>query len=1431
MNLQLALRDAIHGISRVVVIQADPDTPLGDVVGALSQFAGTDRLFVGQEPLQIEGRLGDSSLRDGTLVSIGRPPKRSKQRSGWEAVIVGGPDAGRITSLRLGKHVIGSIPGQGVFIDDREVHPRHAEIHVMPDYCRIRALTSALPLTVDGASTFQGNLSTGQVVRLGSTLLEIRKAPIPDADIRVTPECTIEYNRPPRIRPKHVEDARISLPNKPIPQDQKQPFPWMQALLPLVIALGGVLLFGQIYWLMFGLMSPAMVLGTRWEQKRSAKRRDKEETARFRSRVKRMRREATGIAIDKLHELRYVFPDVAMIYDIATEPRKRLWERRLQNNDFLELRVGTTTLESGVTFQVSSDAKEPEPPKLFEAPLTVPLCEVGVLGISGGITERRGVARWLVAQIATLHSPRDVSVMVLTEENADAEWEWMRFLPHAQSRDETAMLAYVACTRSGREELTRWLVTILDERKRQREDTDYGRRDARFDAIVVVLDGARDLRSLSGLPRVMREGPTHDIYFVALDATSGRLPEESDVALLLDEHQPRHARLAWSGKSPVDGVVTDTVAPSWCDEVARALSPLVDSTKDDSGLALPTYSRLTDVLSFDLDSPKTVLEYWQGAGRSTSAVVGEDADGAFSLDLKRDGPHALVAGTTGSGKSEFLQSLIASLAVVNRPESMNFVLIDYKGGSAFSECELLPHTVGMVTNLDGHLTERALTALDAELKRRESELRKIGEPDIESAWSTSPDRAAHGRLGRLVLIIDEFAELVHELPDFVKGLVRIARVGRSLGVHLVLATQRPGGVVSQDIRANTGLRIGLRMEDKEDSREVLDSPDAAEISRATPGRAYARLGSNLSLLPFQTARVAGRRRGNTDGLLPPRLIEVPWTSLARALPVRVNEGDTDIKTDLHFLVSQINVANRQLRLPTQVAPWLPELPTTLVLDRNSCPRGAYALVDVPSEQKQTWKCFDVETASSLAIMGGSRSGRSLALATIAGTLASGWSANDVHLYVMDFGDGSLRSLEALPHCGLVCERTSRDRMTRLIERLNEELDTRRSVFLDSGVSNIEEQRARASDAEKLPYIVVLIDRWEGFLGEFPFERSIEPYDQMSRLVREGVSVGMRMVFSGDRSLLNDRITNLIDERIALKLPNPDDYSLLNLRRSAMPTEMSPGRGIVVESQHELQIAVLGENATMQGQAQVIADIAAQSEKETQVCVPFRLRGLPSTIMYEEVLRAHPSLLVPDAVRPFIGLGGDESEPLTVDLLRDGPFFTVMGMQRTGRSTMAMTMARSVLDAGVHVVCVLPKRSPLESLRDHPNCTIVRGADGDVRLIVEALQRGGEVAMIVVDDLDAADSLELDAFLKDLSRNHGNEIGIVVTGTTEYFLGQIISVGAVAKAGRLGVIFSPRGAYDGEVFGVRLTERLVGPMPKGRGVFCRHGEFTLIQCAR
>src|SRR3954467_3358526 len=343
---------------------------------------------------------------------------------------------------------------------------------------------------------------------------------------------------------------------------------------------------------------------------------------------------------------------------------------------------------------------------------------------------------------------------------------------------------------------------------------------------------------------------------------------------------------------------------------------------------------------------------------------------------------------------------------------MVFVLVDYKGGAAVKECALLPHTAGLVTDLDGHITARALTSLEAELRRRERLLGCLGAKDIEDYQASAGVDDA--RLPRLVLVIDEFKALAEEQPGFLDGLVRIAAVGRSLGIHLVLATQRPGGIVSSDIKANVNLRVALRVRDTVDSTDVIDAPAAHAIPEGAPGRAYARSGAQPLVL-FQTARISGR--AHEDEVSDVTASAWSWETAGDPPPRQPTRDAVCGPTDLSVLVRASTRAAHLAGIASPSSPWLPPLPDLVVADRLEADpwHVPYALAALPRQQAQLPVTWDLANDGHLAVAGTSRTGRTSFLRTLAGTIATRLSPDDVHLYAFDGAAGGLLPLDRLLH--------------------------------------------------------------------------------------------------------------------------------------------------------------------------------------------------------------------------------------------------------------------------------------------------------------------------------------------------------------------------------------------------------------------------------
>jgi DNA segregation ATPase FtsK/SpoIIIE, S-DNA-T family len=1464
-----------------VVLEADPATPVAVLAGELGRLlhsgtvsgarppaaapppdpGGHVLAFPGPRdaaaaPLYVDGRLvppglelGDSPVRPGCVVSLGDPSGcvRPEPTGVVEIQVAGGPDAGSVHRLTLGEADIGQDGAAHIPIADPALPP--TALHVSVDargscqvspYEGVRAELDREPLT--GPATW----APGQQITVGGTLLGLARYEPPDAALHRSEDgAGIDFNRPPRLLPPR-RPTRFQLPQPPGRPDRR-PVPILMAVVPVLLGVAMAYFIHQVYMLAMCLLSPVMLLGTHVSDRRHGRKSHAQQMAAYAEHKERIEADARAALDEERVRRRTDCPDPAVVLTIASGPRRRLWERRRTDPDYLLLRVGTADLPSAV--ELTDPAEDEHRRQLVwpipDAPVTVPLRERGVLGVAGPGEAPRALGRWLVAQAAALHSPNDVQIYVLTDSSGRASWEWVRWLPHSRPADGQGPVALIGNDAETVAARIAELLAVVTARQRALRESGHDDAVFRDGDVVVVFDGSRKLRSLPGAVQILREGPQVGVYAICLDADERLLPAECQAVTTAE---PDGLRVRQMSEDTVAGVRPDQVGPGWCMRLARGISAVRDVSDEDDGAGLPDSSRLLDVLGLEPPEAGAVAARWNAGGRSTVAVVGESYDGSFGIDIRRDGPHGLIAGTTGSGKSELLQTIVASLAVANRPDAMTFVLVDYKGGSAFKDCVDLPHTVGMVTDLDAHLVERALVSLSAELTRREHLLAAAGAKDIED-YTSLLDRAgpAGGRepLPRLLIVIDEFASMVRDLPDFVTGLVNIAQRGRSLGIHLILATQRPSGAVSADIRANTNLRIALRVTDAGESADVIEAPDAARISKSTPGRAYVRLG-HASLVPFQAGRVGGRRPGaGPAGGTPPWLAPVDWASVGRPEPQPpARAGQEEEITDLTVLVDAIRKAATRLGIPAPHSPWLPALPATLLLAGLPGPRHPagdglapfpYGMDDLPATQEQRPALIDLDRFGHLMAAGAPRSGRSQLLRTIAASAALANSCADVHLYGIDCGNGALLPLADLPHCGAVVTRTQAERAARLISRLGQEVSRRQELLAEGGFADIGEQRAaaRAGQGQQLPHILVLLDRWEGFtssLGELAGGRLT---DTITKILGEGASVGVHLVMTGDRSLIAGRIASMTEDKLAFRLPDRDDYALIGLRPRDMPDDIPAGRGFRGGAGTETQVALLAADASGQGQAAAIREIAAEAAQRDQAVPrqarPFRVDVLPARISFGEAWQLRNPGAPARPLWAMVGVGGDELTALGPDLGEGMPVFIVGGPAKSGRSTILVSMARSFLAAGTQLVLVTPRPSPLRDLATAPG--VVRAFEGPRLEAGEFAAAVGQFTgpgVVIMDDAELHRDCDAEAELSKLiSFGADTGHGLVIGGDSDNLGTGFGGWQVEAKRARRGCLIAPQTLPEGDLIGVRLSHSQTGePVRPGRALL-NTGDGTLV----
>ncbi|MCX5131617.1 FtsK/SpoIIIE domain-containing protein [Streptomyces sp. NBC_00340] len=1528
MRLTLTVVDPLGGATADVVLDADPESSVGDIAKELAEHVGygggaqiiplghhqgaagggAPVAYVDGYPVDPGATIGTSPLREGAVVSLHDPAGclPGEPTGLVELRVVGGPAAGAVHRLGIGRYDIGSGPAAYIRIDDPELVSRALTLSVATDgTCRLdvhgeKAGAGETPSAggaADGADRKDGVRLDGELfasldddawplgaqVAVGNTLLQLDRYAPPNAALKWSEDgAGLDYNRPPRLHPPERE-TKFRLPS-PVRDYEARPLPWLMALTPLVSAVVMVMVFGRWYYMIMALLSPLIMLGNYFMDKKQGRKSHAKQVKEYKEHKERIENDAQEALVAERLDRRQAIPDPATVLSLGTGPRTRLWERRRTDADHLLLRVGTGQMPSEV---VLDDPERDEHKRqvtwtIEDAPVSLPLAERGVVGIAGPGDSAQALGRWAVAQAAVLHSPLDVQFYVLTENSGRDSWDWVRWLPHSRpagAQDANVLIGTDAETVGARiGELTQ----LLDAR--QKAARANGNKASFSDPdIVVVWDGSRRLRSMPGVVRLLREGPAMSMYALCLDAEERFLPGECQAIVIAEPKPEEHASArqpsrtaptapaapggfpsfhAWHAAEPDDSaagagkplelrlrvqqtgiarvkdVRPDFVSSAWCGRLARALSPLRDISGETEDSALPGASRLLDVLQLEPPTSDAITARWRMGGQSTTAVIGESYDGPFGIDMRRDGPHGLIAGTTGSGKSELLQTIVASLAVANTPENMTFVLVDYKGGSAFKDCVKLPHTVGMVTDLDAHLVERALESLGAELKRREHILAAADAKDIEDYQDLVRRDPSHASVPRLLIVIDEFASMVRDLPDFVTGLVNIAQRGRSLGIHLLLATQRPSGVVSPEIRANTNLRIALRVTDGGESSDVIDSPEAGHISKSTPGRAYVRLG-HASLVPFQSGRVGGRRPGAADPTaLAPWAGPLDWADLGRAALVKpkAEQREEEEITDLKVLVDAVRDANRVLGIPQQHSPWLPALSETLLLDEVPVPAfaggpgklapAAYGVEDLPADQARRPVVVDFASFGHLLIGGAPRSGRSQILRTIAGSLARTHSAADVHLYGIDCGNGALNALTRLPHCGAVVGRNQTERVVRLIARLKGELTRRQDLLADAGFADIGEQRAAVPEGERLPHIVVLLDRWEGWLPTLGEYDHGDLTDQLTAMMREGASVGLHMVMTGDRQILSTRIGSLTEDKYGLRLADRSDFSLIGINARKIPEEIPPGRGYRNEHGTETQFALLTEDATGQGQAAALSAIgeaaAARDAELPRDRRPFRVDVLPTRITFADAWEMRD----PDASRSKLwglaGIGGDDIMGFGPDLSQGVPTFVIAGPAKSGRSTTLMNMARSYLAQGVRLVVAAPRPSPLRELDGEDGVLKVFDEDDiegdDLREVIDSASRE-EPIVVLVDDGEVLEDCDAETVFKRIvQRGAERGLGLVIAGDEEDVCSGFSGWQVEMKKGRRGILLSPQDSSAGELIGIRTNRSMVGgPVAPGKGL--------------
>ncbi|MCK2214923.1 FHA domain-containing protein [Actinomadura sp. ATCC 31491] len=1351
MIIRTTIRDPATSAECDVEVTAEPGTTVGSLLRALPVPVAGRPCFVGTGKLDPEATVAGGPIVPGATISIGEPERAQPWRplaAAGALRVFAGPDAGRVIWVSPGAHVVGRDQTGVCLPYDQRVSRQHArldvswtgEVTVTDLGSRNGTLVDELPVREPVPLRPDGVLQVGDD--------RLRWAPLPPSRLRTTraADGRIDFDRAFSPAPA-VPAAVITLPRNETPQ-RNTAAALLSSLLPLPISVAMAILLKSPYFLLFGILTPITFFATQWVEGRQRARKEREFDARKHETLERIRRHV--VREQWLRHL--VAPDEVDLTYAATHEGPGLWPRNADSPDGLTLRVGVADEPAAIRFD-----GEPWPgfaePVLRGVPVTVDLREIGVLGVIGPPEPVDALLRWLLVQLGTLRAPDELRLVLITASGGE-RLAWTRWLPHLapDGGPVPCLVGNTPETRTARVEELRDLVT---DRLKAR---DQHRRFA--EEVVVVLDGARALRDVPGVREVLREGPSVGVHVICADQRS--LNEcrgvcELDGASMLLTRARRGLPAA---------VRPEGLSEAAAERIARAVAPMRDRlTLARAERVIPSAVRLLDVLGGEL-TPEGVLARWAtDPGPTTRVVVGADGAGPVTVDLAADGPHTMLGGATGAGKSILLQTLVTSLLLANRPDELNLVLVDFKGGSAFLPFEHCPHVVGLIRStgdtaadvFDESAARRVLASVRAEVRRREAILARHG-GEIDAYW------AAGGRLPRLVMVFDEFARVLESSPDFLRELVNVAAKGRSLGMHLVLATQSLQGKLSPELRNNISLRVTLRQNEPSDSVEVLGVPDAAAIPSRLRGRGMIMRVGGEQRTPqlFQTGYLGDPPPA--AGAAPARARVLPWTALGLPRPEPPSRPANG-PTDQDLAIAAVRAAAGRLAFEPPFRPLLPPLPAALDLTAILPPPAAldpappphpspaaspapssaspaaspaasdpallpgaaaargrhaarspapgdpppvpFALLDDPALQAQPAMTLDLAGTERLLVAGGPQSGRTTFARTLISSLATRCPPAQVWLYVIENQPGGLAPYERLPICGAVANAAEPDRIRRLVTWLAGEVDRRRL----------------ARPSPRPPVIVLLIDGWEYFenRGDPDFvETSL--LVTLRGVVAGGPPVGVHVVAAGGHDMLRGKTPDLFSRRLLLPFAREETRRSYLASSGMVSPPVLPGRAIDAATGLHAQIALpLDPPWPLPGPP-----------------FPKSFPPLPAALPLDEL--AGPPVSV--GATPVsaggipIGVGGPDVRPVALDLFGAGPHLAlVSGPPGSGRSNAALVLATGLLRAGVGVLALAPPRSPLARALP-PGARLLTGtAFTDADLRAAAAPFAGTPYAVLLDDFD------------------------------------------------------------------------------------------------
>jgi S-DNA-T family DNA segregation ATPase FtsK/SpoIIIE len=1151
------------------------------------------------------------------------------------------------------------------------------------------------------------------------------------------------FRRPQRSTLPEVPGGELSLQEPPVAPEPSGGLDAMWTYLPMALGSGAMMLMfvgnsGGMATVGMSVMAASMLamgLGQMAKGKGDRKRRMHAERRDYLRYLTHIRKQVRGAVAEQRAALALRHPDPAGLWSVAMSGR--LWERRAADADFAEVRVGLCAqpLAMRITPLETKPIEDLEPlsaralrrliaayNSVQDLPAAIFLRGFSSIFLEGDADDARDLVRALLGQLVTFHSPDDLKVAVCCGGDEVAQWSWAKWLPHSQHDDEQDGAGSVRLFAESVPELE----TLLSDNLAQRPKFEPGATPTPEEPYVLILVDGVDVPPES---RLAAAGYRNTVV-VLVGGRSPARPRRTTLRLVCEDGRIEMVRSdRGGGEIRADLGVHDRLSLVRAAALARVVSPYrLGATTEITEPMVASFdlAHLLGIGEIDEFDAATVWAKHASQGSRFRVPIGLTENGSrIELDIKESaqggmGPHGLLIGATGSGKSELLRTLVLALAITHSSEILNFVLVDFKGGATFLGLDQLPHTSAVITNLsdEATLVTRMQDALQGEMMRRQELLRSAGNYssllDYETARASG---APLDPLPTLFVVVDEFSELLAAHPEFSELFTMIGRLGRSLGVHLLLASQRIDDSKMHKLESHLSYRIGLRTFSAMESRSVIGVPDAYQLPNS-PGNGYLR-SDVATLVRFKAAYVSAPFRRRTaeqrqEEVARQVVLFGVGHSPVETPPTPPPGAETPVEEPTGETLLQVAVGRLRDQGPPAHQVWLPALTEPPTLDQvlpplvpdarwGLCPaswpgRGGLvvpiAVVDKPYEQLRDLHMVNLSgVGGHVGIAGGTQSGKSTMLRTLIGALALTHTPREVQFYCLDFGGGTLQTLAELPHMGGIASRMEPDRVNRTIAEVQTLLAEREKAFAAHGVENMSAyRRARFAGQfadDRFGDVFLVIDGWATVRSDF------EEHDQKIRqIAARGLTYGVHLLLTTARwSDVPSALRDQLGTRLELRLGDSID-SVIDMRAAAT-VPRQPGRGLTLEKRHFLAaVPRLDGRQRADDLADAARGLAESVADHWHGPRAPRVRMLPSVLPAGELPAPEGGMRVP------LGLAESDLQPVWHDFSTQ-PHLTVLGDTASGKTNIlrlvTMSVARCYRPEDAQLIIVDSRRALLDAV--------------------------------------------------------------------------------------------------------------------------------------